>query len=147
MCENYIIRIGDGNNFNNGSIYKTWGVSDKFSNSLKKMKPNDKLWFLQKGGKVIAVADFVSFNERVLGPLISLTPDDTVLKWNCKGKNYNIEIHYTNLYNLTNSNVVLPLKHRHSVQLYKKLKEQPLNLIVQYEYIAQLLNPTQNMFT
>lgn len=146
MTNHFIIRVGDGKNFINSSGFSIWGVKERYTTSIKKMKIGDKLWILAKFGKVIAVCDYESYNKRVLGPLLSLTMDNEELGWKCNNNEYNIEIHYTNLYNLLDSNVLLPLNIISSIILYKNVKNKPVNLIVQYEFIAQLLKPKENMF-
>lgn len=92
MSNHYILRVGDGNNFKNGSNVSIWAVNSRNKSFLKKVKEGDKLWFVknkEKGdihnGKIIAVADFVSKNERVIGPLIAITPSNDELKWDEKG--------------------------------------------------------------
>lgn len=73
MDDNFIVRVGNGKNFKNSSKKGIWGIKSSTADSkyfMKNVKPGDHLWFVESknSGKLIAVATFRSFNERVLGP-------------------------------------------------------------------------------
>ena len=101
----WIIRVNDGENFRN-SRYPFWGVSEGRGGSNKtivgKFKPGDKLWFLTPkkfGGKLIGMAEYVSFHDRKTEPLIQI---DSISNkdQNWKGNDdWDIQINYKNLYN------------------------------------------------
>jgi len=154
MSNHFIIRVGDGENFVKGSVYSTWGCrstnkSCKPINKsfLSKVKEGDKLWFVRSKkkqdmtvGKIIAVATFVSKNKRETGPLISLTPDNETYGWK-GGENYDIELHYTQLYNLSNCNLYTGQKGQQPIMDYETNKQSLLvNLHVEYEYIVKYSN-------
>jgi predicted RNA-binding protein len=92
----YILRVGDGENFINGFAKHLWAVKDSHKSFLEKVKQGDKLWFIRSktsedlySGKIIAVVDFQSKNERIIGPLKYII----LIYIISLGKNY------TNLYN------------------------------------------------
>ena len=145
MSNDYIIRVGDGINFINSARLSVWAVKSKYKTFLNKVKKGDKLWFVrnklkteQHSGKIIAVADFVSKNERILGPLISTTLSNDELGWDEKSTQFDIEIHYNNLYNLTECDIFTGLKGRTTICEYNNVKESILiNLIVEYLYLSK----------
>jgi hypothetical protein len=153
MSKHYILRVGDGNNFKNSSNVSIWAVKLRNKSFLKKVKEGDKLWFVknkEKGdiynGKIIAVADFVSKNERIVGPLISITPNNDELGWDDKGGFYDVEIHYNNLYNLTDCNLFTGQNNQTTICEYDNIKTGLLvNLIVEYEYISKYSKITKTM--
>ena len=153
MQNHYILRVGDGNNFINSSNISIWGVKSKNKTFLKKVKEGDKLWFVknkEKGdiyyGKIIAVADFVSKNERIIGPLIEITPTDDELGWDDKGLFCDVEIHYNNLYNLTDCNLFTGQKNQTTICEYNNIKDELLiNLIIEYELIIKYSKITKTM--
>ena len=61
----YILRVGNGENFKNGSTRHLWAVKDSHKSFLENVKQGDKLWFIRSktpedthSGKIIAVAKF-----------------------------------------------------------------------------------------
>jgi len=153
MTKHHILRVGNGNNFINSSPHGIWAVSSRWKTFLKYVEPGDKIWFVrskQKGetqtGKIIAVADFVSKNERVVGPLIATTLTSDELGWDEKGGFCDIEIHYNNLFNLTDCNLFTGQKGQSTICDYDNIKEKMLvNLIVEYEYISKYSKITKKM--
>ena len=145
MAKHYILRVGDGENFRKGSEVNTWAVRSGNTGFLKNVNPGDKLWFItkkQKGdvhrGKIIAVADFVAKNMRVFGPLISTSKTNEDLGWDEKGGVCDVEIHYNNLYNLTECKLFTGQKNQTTISAYDNFKERLLvNLEVEYEYICK----------
>jgi len=130
-----------------------WAIKSKYKTFLKNVKVGDKLWFVknkEKGdvynGKIIAVVDFVSKNERVIGPLLSTTPNNDDLGWDEKGGHCDIELHYNNLYNLTDCNLFTGQKGQSTLCHYDNIKEKLLvNLIIEYEYISKYSKVTKIM--
>jgi hypothetical protein len=153
MPNHFILRVGDGVNFKNGSKHSTWAVKSRYISFLENVKEGDILWFIENKktgdlftGKIIAVAEFVSKNKRDTGPLLSLTPTDDELGWDKLGKYYDVEIHYTNLYNLTDCKLFTGQKNQTTICEYDKIKEGLLlNLIVEYEYISKYSKITRTM--
>jgi hypothetical protein len=148
MSNNYLLRVGNGNNFMNSVPLSIWACKSKYKTFLSNVKEGDKLWFIrnkQKGsphnGKVIAVADFVCKNKRETGPLVSITPDNEELGWDQVGDTCDIEIHYTNLYLLNECNLYTGQNGQSAVVEYEHIKEKCLvNLCVEYEYIVKYCN-------
>jgi hypothetical protein len=144
MSKHYIIRVGDSVNFKNSSDLGIWAVKSRCKTFLQIVKEGDKLWFVKNkvknqtlSGKIIAVADFVSKNERVHGPLLSLSLTNEELGWNEKGEEYDIEINYNNLYNLSRCNLFTGQKGQTTIMDYDKVKESlMINLVVAYENIT-----------
>ena len=153
ICKHYILRVGNGENFINGNTRCLWAVKDSHKSFLENVKQGDKLWFIRSktpedtySGKIIAVANFEYKNERILGPLISLTPTNKELVWDNKGDFCNIEIHYTNLYNLSAINLYTGQKGQTTVCMYDNIKSKLLvDLIDEYEKIAKYSQITNTM--
>jgi len=153
MVNHYLLRVGDGKNFTNSSNLSIWAVKSRYKTFLKNIRTGDKLWFIKKKdkndihvGKIIAVADFVSKNKRETGPLLSITPTNDELKWDKKGDLYNVEIHYTNLYNLTECKLFTGLSCQSTVVNYDNIRESLLiNLIIEYENIKKYSKITTYM--
>ena len=152
MSNHFILRVGNGDNFVKVSVHSLWACRIMHKSFLSKIKEGDKLWFVRKKqkkdmnvGKIIAVATFVSKNNRETGPLISLTPNNEELGWDTYGGNCDIELHYTQLYNLSNCNLYTGQKGQHTVIDYEITKQTLLvNLHVEYEYIVKYSNVVKN---
>jgi len=153
MTNHFILRVHDGKNFMNSSSQSIWAVKSKNKSFLNKVKEGDKLWFIKKKekndintGKIIAVVDFVSKNNREIRPLISITPNNTELGWDDKGGFCDIEIHYTNLYNVLECNIFTGQKNQTTVCDYDNLKEKLLvDLDSEYENIVKYSKVTNFM--
>lgn len=142
METNWILRVGDGKNFINSSKHCIWGI--KSNNPLgkafiKNVKSGDKLWFVisKSQGKIIAVATYISHNTRELGPLINTSMTNEELGW--KGEDHNcdwdLEIHYNNLYVLNDCNLLTYIKGPCTIRKYdEKCK---VNLVEEYVYIMR----------
>jgi hypothetical protein len=150
VSKHYITPVGDGVNFVQTSHIGLWAVKSK--NCIKilnnELKPNDKIWFIcnteprsGKYGKIMAVADFQSKNERNTGPLIALTPSNEELGWKGKrGGQSDTEIHYTNLYNLMGSGLYTGLTHRSGISRYDSIKLNEKCLVDLPELYNQITN-------
>jgi hypothetical protein len=152
--KHWILRVGDGENFVKGNPRSLWAVKDTHKSFLENVKPGDKLWFIRSKqfedlqlGKVIAVADFEYKNERISGPLVSITASNEELNWTgSKGGDCNIEIHYTNLYNLTALNLYTGQKGQAVICSYDNVKENLLiDLPDEYEKIVFYSQITNRM--
>lgn len=147
----YLLRVGDGINFMNSSNKGIWAVKSWNKSFLKNVKEGDILWFIRSKkpedistGRIIAVATFHTKNERIFGPLISTATNDE-LGWDEKGVNCDIEIHYTNLYNLLSCQLFTGQRGQQVITNYHKIKDDLLvNLIVEYEYICKYANITKH---
>lgn len=158
---NWIIRVGDGENFKISSKYKIWGVKSTtsgyvhFTNNVKKY---DKLWFVlnkdkeenDKYGKLLAVATYISHNERLLGDLINLSMTDEELGWvqrnnidSKKQKNkkdiWDIEINYEKLYVLDKYDMYTNIKGQTTIREYSE-EQCDIDLITEYKYIIKYSN-------
>jgi hypothetical protein len=108
----WIIRVADGQNFKN-SNYAFWGVKRGRNGCIKtivqKIKKRDILWFLtskEHGGKLIGMAEYISFYDRMDEPLLQINTL-TNEEQNWKGtENWDIQIHYCNLYNTERQNII-----------------------------------------
>ena len=110
MQTHWIVRVGDGKNFKSSICHKIWGITQKssqyksFSNNVKE---GDILWFLgnyKVGKKFLGVATYRMQKKREIGPLISLTLTNEELGWS-EG-DWDLEIHYDNLYLLEDIDMV-----------------------------------------
>lgn len=142
----WLLRVGDGQNFINSSDKKIWGVNSKGHKSfLTKIQEGDILWFIKNKskGKILGMAKFKSYNKREFGPLINLSLTNDELGWDDSTTNWilDIEIHYDELYNLNNCNLLTNLKGITSVRQYKKEKieldlDEEYKNIIKYAYIT-----------
>jgi len=97
----WIIKPGMNKNFDNSIKNMTWGyVSTRLPTFRETVKSGDRLWFVRKD-LLIAVATFKDQKKRVLGPLIALTLTNEELGWTSGMGAWDMEIHYTDLYDLT----------------------------------------------
>ena len=152
MTENWILRVGDGNNLFTSSSDNIWGIQTKTSpagkNFINCVSPGDKMWFVTSNshGKIVAVATYRSHNERELGPLLNISKTDTELGWgeNDMVSNWNTEIHYTNLYNLKAcDNMLTYIKSPLTVRRYSEKCR--LDLTTLYPAIVNLSKATLMM--
>ena len=103
---NWLLRIGDGRNFENSTKFNIWGFQGNTTSGkcfIKNVKKGDKLWFIINGkaglAQVNAVATFESFNPRN-----DKTLSDNDLGW-ANADKYDYEIRYSNLFNVFSSNL------------------------------------------
>ena len=142
MTTDWLLRVGDGENFKNSSRYRLWGIasiSPNTKNFIKHVKPGDRLWFVKSKsqGKLIAVATYRSHNMRELGPLVDTTLNDEELGWSGGGMDWSadMEIHYSDLYGLNDCELLTHIKGALTIRKYdNKCK---VNLAVEYSYIVR----------
>lgn len=102
----WLLRVGDGTHFKSSSKDKIWGIdSNNKSNTskfMKEVKKGDILWFVQgkNKGKLLGMATYVGHGKRVLGPILNLSKTNEELGWTKQEGNWDIEIHYQNLYDI-----------------------------------------------
>lgn len=106
MVTHYLLRVGDGQHFKASSSKHIWGINTKnFAgrNFISNVKEGDLIWFVthESKGHIIAVATFTGKRERILGPLIELTPTNEELGWTLTTGEWDTEIHYKDLYNIS----------------------------------------------
>ena len=144
----YLFRIGDGSHFKSSSTKSLWGIESAppcGKSFVSKAQEGDILWFVtgNSKAKLIAVATFVRSQKRELGPLVNLTYTNEELGWTDSDGNWDIEIHYTNLYNLTEcdlfSNILGPLV----IRTYNEKCK--VNLPEEYQHIVRYSKITNHM--
>lgn len=142
MTTDWILRVGDGENFIRSSKYRIWGIQSSTSDNkyfLANVKIDDRLWFVKNKsqGKLIAVATYNSHNKREFGPLIDISLTNEELGWTGYGTHWtsDTEIHYTNLYGLNNCSL---LTHITSPKTIRKYNEKcKINLPIEYNNIVK----------
>ncbi len=152
MIEHWLVRVGDGIHFINSSKYFIWGINsiDKSNTSkfIEEVKEDDILWFVtsKSQGKAIAVATFNKIKKREIGPLVNITLTDDELGWNMTDGSWDHEIHYKNLYNLSNIDILTKIK---SPRTYRKYSDNidkiNFNLIQEYENIIKYSKISNSM--
>jgi hypothetical protein len=146
MTNDWILRVADGANFRNSSAFHMWGVKSNNVRFLTTVRPGDRLWFVINGGlgQAIAVATYRSHNERQLGPLINLTMTNDEVGWDNNGPNCDTEIHYTDLYNLTECEIYTHIGGQTSVRCFAT-SQCAVDLPVEYSYIVRYSKVSRNM--
>ena len=119
MTTDWLLRVGNGQNFIRSSKFNIWGINTltgPFGKSfIKNVRNGDRMWFVtgDSNGKIIAVATYRSHNNRELGPLVNLTQSNADLGWTGGNWTSDTEVHYTDLYNLTECELLtLPFRKR-----------------------------------
>ena len=148
MTEHYLLRIGDGVHFNASSSKSIWGINSAHpwcKRFISTIKEGDLLWFVKSKnkGQIVAVATFTAIKERILGPLIELTLNNEDLGWNKTEGDWDTEVHYKDLYNLTDCNMFSEIKSPLVIRVYNdKCK---INLPLEYPYIVRYSKVTNKM--
>jgi len=126
MTTDWILRTGDGNNLIASSRYRIWGIQSTTTDNkhfLNNVRPGDRLWFIKSKshGKIIAVATYRSYNTRLFGPLVS-TLSNNELGWTNEDTNWtsDIEIHYTDLYNVSTLDLLTHIKSPKTIRKYNE---------------------------
>lgn len=122
---NWILRVGNGNHFISSSKDNTWGVNSEYNDVkyfLSNVKEGDPLWFVKTASKglIVAMAIYVNHKKRELGPLIALTKTNEELGWTETDGNWDTEIHYKNLYNLTECGLLTEIKSPRVIRTYNE---------------------------
>jgi hypothetical protein len=123
MPNHFLLRIGDGSHFKSSSTKSIWGITSKYSFAKRFMsivKEGDILWFVTGGsnGQIVALATFTGIKERVLGPLLALTLTNEELGWNKSEGEWDKEVHYKNLYNLSSCELFSEIKSPCGIRSY-----------------------------
>lgn len=135
------MRVGDGVHFTRSQPYLRWGINSNHPWNkafLKRVRPGDVLWFIQSGnsGKAIGVAVFSRHCERLVGPLIAVTPTNDELGWTKDHGQWDVEVHYTDLYDLSACDVYTCIKSPLTVREFNRDKCD-VNLESVYPFIVQ----------
>ena len=143
MTNHWILRVRDGKHFWNSSKDSLWGITKRLHTGfLKQVEPGDILWFLtnkKSGGKFIAVATYHRKQDRVLGPLIALTKTNEELGWTLNHGDWDVEIHYKDLYDLSQCELLPDIKGQTIIRLYKP-ETCTLPLPSEYAYMVKYAN-------
>lgn len=116
MLQNHwILKVADGKNFKN-SKFPFWGLKagkkDVVKNSALKIKEGDILWFLcnkSNDNKIIGMATFTKLLDKRDKLLIQIETTSCIDQgWH--GDDWEIELHYTNLYNTEKQNIKIDEK-------------------------------------
>jgi hypothetical protein len=148
MTTDWLLYVNNGINFNNSSISNTWGIKSWTSSgkSIKNSaKVGDRLWFVKSGsnGLLVAVATFVEFKNREVGPLIAVTQTNEELGWITGSGDWDVEVHYKDLYNITNCELYSELNGSAPIRRYNdKCK---INLPLEYPNIVRYSKVTRKM--
>lgn len=149
MSQHYLIRVGDGKNFIRSTKSQIWGLKSTASYGkgfLSNAKEGDTLWFVKNKtkGQLIAVATYVSHNRREFGPLVNLTPSNAELGWTGdKADDFDIEIHYTSLYDLTDCNLMSNIQGQQTIRKFGS--GCCIDLPNEYIYIARYRKPVSQL--
>ena len=144
----YLFHIGDGDHFKSSSTKSIWGIASSQTVSkafIANAKKGDRLWFVKSktNGQLIAVATFTEMKKRELGPLISLTLTNEELGWNKTHGSWDVEVHYKDLYNITECNLKSEIKGASVIRKYNdKCK---VNLPEIYPHIVRFSKITKSM--
>jgi len=137
----WVLRVGDGENFIRSSKYKIWGIqtitSPHGKHFIKNVKLGDRLWFVKSksNGLIIAVASYLSHNKREFGPLINISMTNEELGWTGSDWTSDVEVNYTDLYGLSNCELLTYIKGSSTIRKYDdKCK---VNLALEYSYIVK----------
>lgn len=149
MVNHWLLRVGDGDHFIKSSNKLIWGIDGKTKHGKKFLKfssSGDILWFIQSktGGKILAVATYTYSNERILGPLLQLTATNEELGWTKQEGNWDTEVHYKDLYNLSSCELFTHIKSPMVIRTFNQEKCK-VDLPIEYKYIVKYAGVGRNM--
>jgi hypothetical protein len=151
MTTDWLLRVGNGENLVRSSKYRIWGIQTNTSPHgkffIKNVRPGDRLWFVKSKsqGKILAVATYRSHNTRELGPLINTTMTNVELGWSNDDTNWtsDIELHYSDLYNLSACDLLTHIKGPSTIRKYDDKCR--VELAVEYSYIIRYSKVTLSL--
>ena len=127
--KHWIMRCHDGYNFKN-SKYPFWGVKRGKNGSLKtivkKINNGDIIWFLTSksfGGKFIGMCEYMYYYDRQDEPLLSINTYSNKEQGWIGDENWDIQLHYKNLYNTEKQNIKACIQCGGIILEYNKFKE------------------------
>lgn len=142
MTTDWLLRVGNGDNFKSSSKYKIWGIQSTTPTNkhfLKNVKPGDRLWFVKSKshGKLIGVAIYRSHCSRELGPLLNMTMTNEELGWVGEGPDWtsDTEVHYSDLYGLEACGLLTHIKGASTIRKYDEKCR--VDLALEYSYIVR----------
>lgn len=142
MSNHWLIRIGDGKNFTNSSKYGIWGIKETKTKKFREnAKEGDILWFIlgNSNGKIKALSIFKSCNKREIGPLINLSQTDEELGWKKTyiDDEWNYEIKYTDLYDISSLELLTNIEFHNSICNYNDSDSCLIDIIHEYNKIIK----------
>ena len=148
MPKHFLLRVADAVHFKVSSSKYIWGITSNHSSAkgfITNAKKGDLLWFVKgnTNGQIIAVATFMGTNKRIIGPLVELTLTNSELGWDKDVGEWDTEVHYKDLYNLTNCNLISEIKGAAVIRLYNDNCK--VNLIAEYPQIVRYSKVTNSM--
>ena len=130
----YIIRVGDGSNFEKSGFTKNiWGLTTSRNVTIlpfvKKIKKGDILWFSTKlkskyNGRVIAVCEYIGFTDRheeIADNFKSLSNIEAGWQGD---KDWNIQIFFENVYDIRNLKIKVIYQHATPIFSYNNYVNQ-----------------------
>jgi hypothetical protein len=153
MPTHWILRIGDGANFVSSSKEHIWGIRTDIACGkyfMKHVQKDDLLWFMKSKthGHILAVATFKECKERNIGPLLSFSKTNEELGWTGPEDRWDMEVHYTDLYNISTIDLKIDIRCISSVLKYRNDTE-PLDPIyaniVKYSTITRTIVPPKKI--
>lgn len=146
MTTDWLLYIGKDDSFKNSFQFNTWGF--KSQNPTGKYfkataKAGDRLWFVKNGltKLLVAVATFVEFKQRELGPLIPVTRTNEEFGW--KSGDWDVEILYSDLYNISDCELHSEIKGQCSIRKYNEKCK--INLPLEYPNIVRYSKVTRKV--
>ena len=144
LTTDWLLRIGDGENFRRSSKSKIWGIKSTTpacKHFVNHAKPGDRLWFVtgNSSGMTIAVATYKYRKPRELGPLVNVSMTNEELGWTGPGS-WDTEIHYTDLYDISKCELLTNIKGPSTIRKYD-LKCN-VELAVEYSYMVRYSKAT-----
>ena len=150
MTTDWLLRVGDGENFINSSRYRIWGIqstSPVNKHFIRNVNVGDRLWFVKSNsnGKIIAVATFQSLNKRELGPLVNFTMTNQELGWSGEGPDWtsDTEVHYSDMHGLSDCELLTHIKGPTTIRKYDDKCR--VNLSIEYNNIIRYSRMTFEM--
>jgi hypothetical protein len=150
MTTDWLLRVGDGENFINSSRYRIWGIqstSPANKHFIRNVNIGDRLWFVKSNsnGKIIAVATYQSLNKRELGPLVNFTMTNQELGWSGEGPDWtsDTEIHYSDMHGLSDCELLTHIKGPTTIRKYDDKCR--VNLSIEYNNIIRYSRMTFEM--
>ena len=126
MPTDWLLRIGDAENFWRSSVKKIWGINSETGfgkDFIAKAEENDRLWFVKSKSKglLVAVATFKKFATREQGPLIHVSYTNNELGWTDEeGSKCDVEIHYTDFFNIASLDLQSCIKGAATIRRYNE---------------------------
>jgi hypothetical protein len=123
--KHWLIRIGDGINFNNSLSNSLWGFNNNNNCSksfIKNATTNDILWFVTANSKghIIGFATYQSLNTKDDEPIFNNNQTNGWNQYKDYSNNWNIIIHFINYRSISTDNVLSHIKGNAPIRLYKQ---------------------------